>query len=124
STPSALLLLIGAMSPADVDRFWNALQALPESGHEPERPLALPGPCERAIGLGDAFYGASELVPHTEAVGRVSSDSLAAYPPGVPNVLPGEILSLEVVEFLRVTGASPSGYVRGAADPELTMFRV
>lgn len=124
STPAALLLLIGATSPADVDRFWEALQALPEAAVEPERPIALPAPCERAMGLDEAFYAPVELVSHTAAVGRVSADSLAAYPPGVPNVMPGEVLSAEVVGFLRTTAASPSGYVRGAADPELASFRV
>ncbi|MFC7765844.1 Orn/Lys/Arg family decarboxylase [Leucobacter soli] len=63
-------------------------------------------------------------MPYTAAVGRVSADSLAAYPPGVPNVLPGETLSAEVVAFLRATAAAPSGYVRGAADPSLDQFRV
>jgi hypothetical protein len=38
--------------------------------------------------------------------------------------MPGEVLSEQVVEFLRTTAASPSGYVRGAADPELSLFRV
>ena len=124
STPSALLLLIGAISPVDVDRFWNALQELPEAEIEPERPIVLPAPCERAMGLGEAFYSPVEMVTADQAVGRVSADSLAAYPPGVPNVLPGEILSAEVVDFLRATGAAPSGYVRGAADPALATFRV
>lgn len=124
STPSALLLLVGAVSPVDVDRFWNALQALPEAAIEPERPIVLPAPCERAMGLGEAFYSPVEMVTFDQAVGRVSADSLAAYPPGVPNVLPGEILSSEVVNFLRSTAAAPSGYVRGAADPALATFRV
>ncbi|MEB4613103.1 aminotransferase class I/II-fold pyridoxal phosphate-dependent enzyme [Leucobacter sp. M11] len=124
STPSALLLLIGAVSPVDVDRFWSALQALPEADIEPERPIVLPQPCERAMGLGEAFYSPVTMVPFVEAVGRVSADSLAAYPPGVPNVLPGEVLSAEVVAFLRATAAAPAGYVRGAADPALDLFRV
>ncbi|MBK0422526.1 aminotransferase class V-fold PLP-dependent enzyme [Leucobacter sp. CSA2] len=124
STPSALLLLIGAVSPVNVDRFWDALQSLPEAEIEPERPIVLPAPCERALGLGEAFFSATEMVPFEQAIGRVSADSLAAYPPGVPNVLPGERLSAEVVAFLRTTAAAPSGYVRGAADPELATFRV
>ena len=57
-------------------------------------------------------------------MGRISADSLAAYPPGVPNVLPGEVLSQEAVDFLRHMGSAPSGYVRGANDPELSTFRV
>ncbi|MGR4009094.1 aminotransferase class I/II-fold pyridoxal phosphate-dependent enzyme [Leucobacter sp. 1207-22] len=124
STPSALLLLIGATSPLDVDRFWNSLQALPEADIEPERPFSLPPSCERAMGLDEAFFGTVETVSYQDAVGRVSADPLAAYPPGVPNVLPGEILSQDAVNFLRATAAAASGYVRGANDPALDTFRV
>lgn len=124
STPSALLLLVGATSPVDVERFWEALQALPEADVEPERPIVLPGPCERSMGLDEAFFSTVEEVSATDAIGRVSADSLAAYPPGVPNVLPGEVLNAEVVSFLRATAAAPAGYVRGASDPALDTFRV
>lgn len=124
STSSALLLLVGATAPVDVDRFWNSLQALPEAEIEPERPFTLPTTCERAMGLNEAFFATVETVPFTEAAGRISVDSLAAYPPGVPNVLPGEVLNDEVIAFLRGTAAAPSGYVRGANDAALDFFRV
>ncbi|RGE21132.1 aminotransferase class I/II-fold pyridoxal phosphate-dependent enzyme [Leucobacter sp. wl10] len=124
STPSALLLLIGATSPVDVGRFWEALTSLPRAEPQPERSFPLPSACSRAMGLDEAFFAPVEAVPYDRAPGRVSADSLAAYPPGVPNVLPGEILSEEVVSFLRRTAASPTGYVRGAVDAELRTFRV
>lgn len=125
STDSALLLLVGSISPANVERLVAALDALPRvAGGLAAQPLALPGPCERAMGLDEAFYSEVEVVPLGEAVGRISADSLAAYPPGVPNVLPGEVLSNEVVEFLRATAAAPSGHVRGAVDPALDFYRV
>jgi arginine decarboxylase len=125
STDSALLLMIGSISPVAVDRFISALESLPrETAPGAIAPLTLPGPCERSMGLDEAFYSEVEVVPFAKALGRVSADSLAAYPPGVPNVLPGEILSQEVVEFLRATAAAPSGYVRGATDAGLDSFRV
>ena len=74
--------------------------------------------------IAEAHFAGSRIVPFTEAVGRVSADALAAYPPGVPNVLPGEVLSAEVVDFLRMTAEAPSGYVRGAQDSQMNTFRV
>lgn len=124
ATPSALLLLIGATSPVDVERFWSALQSLPVSESEPERPLVVPGSSEKRMDIGEAYFAEPTTVPFAEAVGQVSADALAAYPPGVPNVLPGEVLSAEVVSFLRMTAAAPSGYVRGAADSAMDSFRV
>ncbi|GEB22202.1 arginine decarboxylase [Brevibacterium aurantiacum] len=124
ATPSALLLLIGATSPVDVDRFWTALQELPRSEAEPERPIVLPGSCQKRLDISDAYFAESQTVPFAEAVGRASADSLAAYPPGVPNVLPGEVLSAKAVDFLRATAAAPSGYVRGAQDSRMDTFAV
>ena len=55
---------------------------------------------------------------------RRSADALAAYPPGIPNVLPGEIITAEIVDFVRAIAGSPGGYVRGAADTAVDHFRV
>jgi lysine decarboxylase len=63
-------------------------------------------------------------VPAAEAVGRISADSLAAYPPGVPNILPGEVLTRPIIDFLRSTAASPYGWVRGSLDPAVDHVRV
>ena len=38
----------------------------------------------------EAFLAPQEAVPLEEAAGRIAAESLAAYPPGIPNVLPGE----------------------------------
>ncbi|KSU56024.1 aminotransferase class I/II-fold pyridoxal phosphate-dependent enzyme [Microbacterium enclense] len=124
STPTALLPLIPAVSEADVERFMTALESLPVRETGASAPLPLPSPCVSAMPLSEAFYAPVELVPHREAAGRISADSLAAYPPGVPNVLPGEVLSHEVIAYLRDTAAAASGYVRGAVDPALETFRV
>ncbi|MCD4850310.1 aminotransferase class I/II-fold pyridoxal phosphate-dependent enzyme [Arthrobacter sp. AK01] len=124
ATPAALLLLVGATAPADVGRILTALHSLPQAESEPERMRALPPAGERRMGLQAAFFSAVETVPWQEAEGRISVDSLAAYPPGIPNVLPGEVLGSGSIAFLRGTAAAPSGYVRGAHDPALDYFRV
>ncbi|MFF2304153.1 hypothetical protein ACFVVP_16805 [Streptomyces sp. NPDC058128] len=56
--------------------------------------------------------------------GRISADTLAAYPPGIPNVLPGEVVTAEVVRFLQRTATAPNGHVRGALDRGVTRLRV
>ena len=71
----------------------------------------------------EAFLGPQEVVPAREAVGRVSSESLAAYPPGIPNVLPGERLTAETLDYIEETIAH-GGSLRGASDRELRTLRV
>ena len=71
----------------------------------------------------EAFFGPQEVVPFEEAVGRVAAESLAAYPPGIPNVLPGERLTQETVDYIREV-VEHGGWVRGAVDRSLRTIRV
>jgi arginine decarboxylase len=71
----------------------------------------------------EAFLGPQEVVPRAEAVGRVAAESLAAYPPGIPNVLPGERLTAETLDYIEQTLAH-GGSLRGASDRELRTLRV
>ena len=45
---------------------------------------------EVAIAPREAFLGEAEQVAVDDAVGRISCESIASYPPGVPALLPGE----------------------------------
>ena len=71
----------------------------------------------------EAFLGRQESVPATEAVGRIAAESLATYPPGIPNVLPGERLTAETLEYIQRT-LELGGSVRGASDRLLRTVRV
>ncbi len=46
----------------------------------------------------DAHYADHELVPIEMAKGKISADLLMIYPPGIPLVIPGELISEEVVQ--------------------------
>lgn len=83
----------------------------------------MPGPGRMRIRPRAAYLADAETVPWADAIGRISADSLAAYPPGIPNVLPGEEITVEVVEFLRASAAAGS-HVRGAVDSAVSAFRV
>ena len=56
---------------------------------------------ELAMTPREAFLGRQEVVPARDAVGRVAAESLAAYPPGIPNVLPGERLTAETLDYIQ-----------------------
>ncbi len=71
----------------------------------------------------EAFLGEAEVVPLDHAVGRISCESIAGYPPGIPALLPGERVSADVIEHLRATAAAGSR-LHGASDPTLTTIPV
>ncbi|WP_295013735.1 aminotransferase class I/II-fold pyridoxal phosphate-dependent enzyme [uncultured Microbacterium sp.] len=132
ATATTLVALIGAGKTPDLDGVLDALRTA--VGSEParlERALAAdeafpPLPPAGTLRLlpRDAFFAGTELVDATRAVGRISADTLAAYPPGIPNVIPGEEITAQTVAFLQAVAASPTGYVRGAVRPDVALFRV
>jgi arginine decarboxylase len=73
---------------------------------------------ELALSPRAAFMAAPEPVAIAHAEGRIAAECLASYPPGIPNVLPGERLTAANLATLRRTLAH-GGVVRGAADPTL-----
>jgi arginine/lysine/ornithine decarboxylase len=62
-------------------------------------------------------------VPLERAEGRIAAESLAAYPPGIPNVLPGERIGAETLGFIHEVLAG-GGKLRGAVDRTLRTIRV
>lgn len=46
----------------------------------------------------DAHYAEHELMPIDRALGKISADLLMIYPPGIPLVIPGELISEEVIQ--------------------------
>ena len=71
----------------------------------------------------EAFLGRQEVVPVADAVGRVAAESLAAYPPGIPNVLPGERLTAATLDYIQ-QAIDHGGSLRGASDRALRTLRV
>jgi arginine decarboxylase len=107
-----------------IDALSNFVGGLGERPRRERRPFSPPppwGPLEMTPR--EAFLGAQEVVPFEEAVGRVASESLAAYPPGIPNVLPGERLTEQTFNYIREL-LDHGGALRGASDRSLRTARV
>ncbi len=48
-----------------------------------------------------AFYSDSELVNVNDAAGRVSTEIVTVYPPGIPLLVPGEEISRDAIDYLQ-----------------------
>ena len=78
---------------------------------------------EVAVPPREAFLGEAEQVAVDAAVGRISCESIASYPPGVPALLPGERISAETVAYLREL-ADSGARLHGASDPRFETVNV
>jgi arginine decarboxylase len=102
----------------------KAVGELEETPGAPDEKLAPAPPWgELVLTPREAFLGPQEVVPIEDAAGRIAAEGLAAYPPGIPNVLPGERLTVDTLDFIRESIAH-GGYVRGGSDRELKTLRV
>jgi arginine/lysine/ornithine decarboxylase len=102
--------------------------------HEPPRPAvtvhALPRSSGAAISPGvqamtprDAFFAPARTVPLAGAVGEVAAELVTPYPPGIPVLAPGEVITADKLAYL-ANGAAHGMYVCGPADPSLATIRV
>jgi arginine decarboxylase len=102
----------------------HAIEQLEAEPEEARGPFAEPppwGPTE--LSPREAFLAPQDVVGFDAAEGRIAAESLAAYPPGVPNVLPGERLTRPTLDYI-ADSVAHGGLVRGASDRSLRTVRV
>jgi len=75
------------------------------------------------MSIRDAYFADTEFVSAADAVGRVSADLIAPYPPGVAVVAPGEVLTAQIVDGL-ATSKTAGVRIAYASDPTLKTYRV
>jgi lysine decarboxylase len=78
---------------------------------------------QRAISMREAYFAETELVEARAAIGRISADLIAPYPPGVAVVAPGEVLTAQIVEGLSASRAA-GVRIAYATDSTLATYRV
>lgn len=75
------------------------------------------------MSIRDAYFADTEFVSAQEAIGRISADLIAPYPPGVAVVAPGEVLTAQIVNGLAATQQA-GVRIAYASDSTLATYRV
>jgi lysine decarboxylase len=78
---------------------------------------------QKRISMRDAYFAKTEMVDALSALGRVSADLIAPYPPGVAVVAPGEVLTQQIIEGLASSRAA-GVRIAYATDSTLAQYRV
>ena len=76
-----------------------------------------------AMSIRDAYFADTEFVSAKDAIGRISADLIAPYPPGVAVVAPGELLTEQIVNGLAETQKA-GVRIAYASDSTLATYRV
>jgi arginine decarboxylase len=129
ATHATLVLVLGLGQPVEpLERFAHDFAETVRTLSRPGESPAITSPNvslehQSVVPIREAFLGEGETVPVDEAIGRISAESIAGYPPGVPTLLPGERVTAEVVAYLRELTAA-GARLHGAADPTFSTVRV
>jgi arginine/lysine/ornithine decarboxylase len=116
-------------TPGSIQRLVRAVASLPRRTML-QRPATCPrvageaiAPGEQAMTPREAYFAPSRAVSLALAVGEVAAEAVIPYPPGIPVLTPGEVISAVKVDCLR-EGIAAGMHVRGAADTTLQTVRV
>lgn len=115
-------------SKATVTALVNALSSVAKDLEKKDRKRKLPKipdlPIpELALLPKEAFYSPTRPHPFKESAGKISAEMIMAYPPGIPIICPGEIITSDIInEVKRLQKAG--GLLQGFEDPKLEYIRV
>ena len=84
---------------------------------------AVVAPGVQALSPRDAYFAPSRAVPPAAAVGEVCAELVIPYPPGIPVLAPGDVISSDKIAYL-LDGAAQGMYLSGPADPSLRTLRI
>jgi len=128
-TQATIVLVVGLVeSTAALRRLAGDIEETVKRIARPGATAAIAGTAkmltgEMAVSPREAFLGEAEVVPVGDAAQRISCESIASYPPGVPQLLPGERISPEIVRHLTRL-AETGARLYGASDPRFRTIHV
>src|SRR4051812_15159427 len=105
-----LLLTIGTTR-SKVSRLYDALMRIAREGRPPRRLVQtpdIPGFTHLPYLPRDAYYCGGELLPvfnerervNRKLVSRVCADQIVPYPPGIPVLVPGQLITSKVLDYV------------------------
>ena len=110
----------------DIEQLINACQNLPNSStpHLPNSPTPhLPISPSPQISPRQAYFAPTETISITKADDRLGGELICPYPPGIPLLMPGEVITIEAIEYLQQVLAA-GGTITGCNDPTLQTIQV
>ncbi len=86
-------------------------------------PLQKIGTLKLAMSPREAYYKEMISIPMEQAAGLISGESIMAYPPGIPIITPGEVITREVIEYLYYLKANQA-LITDIEDASLSTIKV
>ncbi len=93
--------------PKDINNFSMNLPKIPKQILNPRQ----------------AFQANKRLVPVDQSINKISGEFLLTYPPGIPILCPGEIITSEIIEYVKYI-KSLGLFIQGTEDPSIKNIKI
>lgn len=122
-----LCLVTSGDSAESVQKLIIALKTLSETFYEGaesrELIIKIPEIPQLSLTPRDAFYAETEVIPFKESAGRIMAEFIYVYPPGIPILLPGEVISQRNIDYI-VEHVEVGLPVKGPEDRSIEYVKV
>ena len=71
----------------------------------------------------ESFYAEKESLPLSDTVGRVCSEFVMCYPPGIPILAPGEVITKDIIDYI-IYAKEKGCSMQGPEDPDVNNINV
>lgn len=102
-----VFIVTGADSMEELNRLEHVLKELAPEGDESGCPL--PPEPEIVLRPRQALFAPAQMLPLARCEGKISACQIAPYPPGIPVVAPGEVISKKHLAYLNEIGYNREG---------------
>lgn len=108
----------------DADRLINAVKEIAATVNSGKiKEFSLPPMPPMAMTPRKAFFAKSTRTNFKDSVGKVSAEMIAPYPPGIPVIYPGEVITEEIYEF--ISEAIKDGrHIHGFSDKSMETIKI
>ncbi len=116
----------------DMERLVEALREIAREIHTQGVPsqlqplvqqMDLPALPEAVLTPREAFYARTESVSFRKSAGRICTEIVSPYPPGIPILVPGERITQELVDYIQLV-YHHGGFINGPDDIRLHTIKV
>ena len=127
---SVVCLVTLGDSDRSIDQLVGAFTKLCAGRPAVARPAPAPrssgsviGPSPLAMTPREAFFAPTRALAVVDAAGHVAAELVTPYPPGIPVLAPGELITAAKLRYL-IAARANGVHLRGPADPTLATIRV
>jgi len=123
---NVLAIVTFANTKNDMERLLNALKSISKKnagGKEIQNEIFLPELPDYMMSPRQAYFSPNKVIPWSQAKGKIAGEMIAPYPPGIPAIYPGELVTDQVWEYIE-SYRIRKRHLHGPADPQLNYFKI